>query len=87
MKKLDIDPSAKNVETKKRIDITGKPEIIYVTSLSCVSLFNAPNIKLHGVEVSFKDNVIYDGLIGNAIWYGKQVTLDIPNQQMIIKEP
>lgn len=84
MKNLNIDPSSKNVEKNKRIDLTGKPEIIYLTSLSGISLLNAPNIKLSGPEVIFKDNIIYDGLIGNAIWYGKQVTLDIPNKQMII---
>jgi predicted aspartyl protease len=84
MKDLAIYPSSKNVETKKQADITGTEETIYSTFLSGISLLDAPNIKLTGAEVTFKDNIIYDGLIGNGIWYGRQVTLDIPNRRIIV---
>ncbi len=51
-----------------------------------ISLSGAPDIKLINPRVDFKMGLIYDGVIGIALWDNCKVTFDIPNKRLIINK-
>ncbi|MBD3169786.1 MAG: hypothetical protein GF307_09915 [candidate division Zixibacteria bacterium] len=80
LSKLAIDTTSDTV-TKKPTD-TGS---WYITYLDRVSLWDSPSISTDSVRAIFRDNLIYDGVIGIGFWTDRAITIDIPNHRMIVR--
>jgi hypothetical protein len=87
MKELGVDkdgPSVKKYESK---DETGNPFVRYFSQLSGpVRLRAAPRISQRNPAVMFQD-IIYDGLIGDAFLRSFDVTYDMVGSRMLFADP
>ncbi len=44
----------------------------------------APSTRISNANVTFKEGLIYEGLIGSGAFRGKRLTIDIPNRRMMV---
>jgi len=52
--------------------------------VSNVALLGAPNVKMEKAEVTFKEQLIYDGVVGVGFWLNRALTLDIARRRLIV---
>lgn len=76
--------SSSGVQRKESKSILGNTEYRYETRLSSISLFQGNAIRVKDHKVSFKKNLIYDGLIGTDFWKGRRVTFNIAEKYLIV---
>ena len=84
MKILGIDSTSASVRKIESKSVTGAVETSYKTSIEDISLSGAAGINLSNPSVTFKKNLIYDGIIGVEIWMDKKFTIDLPGKRLII---
>lgn len=78
-----IDLNAHDVERVDGTDETGHEFARYFTTLpGAVAVSGAPAIRISGPRVMFQE-IIYDGLVGDAFLRNYAVTYDLPNKRMI----
>lgn len=81
---VGLDESSSNVQRKESKSVLGNVEYYYETKLSSIALFQGKGIRVGDHKVSFKKNLIYDGLIGTDFWRGRRVTFNIAEQYLIV---
>jgi len=79
MAKLGMDPAADSVTAQERDGQTW-----HLADLRHVSLWEAPAIATDSIRATFRDSLIYDGVMGIAFWDGRILTIDLPNRRLII---
>jgi hypothetical protein len=84
MNTLGLDESSPNVKRIESKSITGLTEIRYQSSVPNMMLLDAPEVKVEKAEVTFKERLIYDGVVGTKFWMNRQLTFDIPNRKLIV---
>jgi hypothetical protein len=84
MKPLNLDENSASVKRLESNGLTGITETRYRATVSNVSLFGAPEVKMEKPEVTFKVGLIYDGVVGTGFWLYREVTLDIPSRRLIV---
>ncbi len=83
MKELGIDTSAATKYHKKSSLNKKITNTFYTADLEDISLSAAPSVHIGEVKTSFLRGLIYDG-ISCINWLGKQITIDIPDREMIL---
>jgi hypothetical protein len=58
--------------------------VIYSANLQSLALKSSPTINVQNVNTQFIDGLIYDGIVWLS-WIGKQVTLDLPHSEMVVR--
>jgi len=84
MKYLNIDTSKAKKYFKPSTFNKNIGNMFYISNLDKISLYSAPSVQTEKVKASFLKGLIYDG-ITCINWLGKQITIDIPDKEMIIK--
>ena len=57
---------------------------IYSANLQSLAIKGFPAINVQNVKTQFIDGLIYDGIVWLS-WIGKQVTLDLPHSEMVVR--
>ena len=83
MSALGLDKTAANVERTEGKNFLGETEVRYKATLDRFALADAPEIGMKAV-VTFKEHMIYDGLLGVPFWLDKSLTIDIPRRRLIV---
>ena len=79
MEKLGIDTTADSVTA-----MSNGGQVWQVTDLSHVSLRDAPSVASDSIRATFRDSLIYDGVMGIAFWDGRAITIDLPNRRLVV---
>ncbi len=83
MKELGVDASAAKKYYKKS-SLNNKVEnMFYIADLDKISLSAASSVRTGKVKTAFLNGLIYDGITG-INWLGKEITIDIPDREMIL---
>jgi hypothetical protein len=69
--------------SKEGEGVTRQKPGAYRTTIPQISLAAAPGIRQVQPKVKFGD-IIYDCVLGSHFWSGRSVTVDIPNQRLIV---
>ncbi|HLR25071.1 MAG TPA: hypothetical protein VK112_04330, partial [Fodinibius sp.] len=56
----------------------------YKTELDKMALYKFPQIKIEDFKVTFVNGLIYDAIVPLG-WLGKQITIDLANEEMIVQ--
>ncbi len=83
MNKLGIDSSNAKKYSKKSSINKEISNAFYISNVKDIFLYSAPSVHDENVKASFLKGLIYDG-ITCINWLGKQVTIDIPDKEMIL---
>ena len=79
MEKLGINSTADSVATEKNGE-----SVWQVTNLSRMSLWEAPSVAAGPLKATFRDSLIYDGVMGIAFWDNRAITIDLPGRRLIV---
>ncbi len=84
MRAFAIDTTSKNVQKKTRQSLFGALETEYIATVSAISLWDVPSASAKNLQVTFKPQMIYDGLLGTDFLIGRRITFNIPEKYLII---
>lgn len=82
MEKLGI----KKEDCKEQIHDKEKNRKDYLTKIPAGTVCAVPGVNGKEVDVTFREGLIYEGLIGSGWFRGKKLTIDIPNRRMLVRE-
>lgn len=83
MEATGINKDGKDVQKNDRPTISGAVVTRYDATMPQISLAAAPTVKIGPAHASFSD-IIYDCVMGMEFWSDRALTIDIPNQQLIV---
>jgi hypothetical protein len=87
MKELGVDPDRSSVRTERGTDETGAPYTRYFAQIQgTVSMDAAPRVVQHDPTVLFQQ-IIYDGLLGDAFLRTYDVTYDLSGGRLLFADP
>ena len=78
--------SGHGVVRRERRALTGVIELQYQATVPAVSLSGSPDVSVQAPRVTFSD-IIYDCVIGKSFWEGRELTIDIEHQELIVSTP
>ena len=84
MEILGIDSTSASVRKIQSRSLTGVTERSYITGIDKIALSASPGTGLLDPSVTFKKDLIYDGVIGVEFMMNKKITIDIPGKRLII---
>lgn len=84
MRSLGLDENSANVKRTETKGNTGLTEIRYRAVVPRISLPGAPAVGIERPEATFKQHLIFDGVVGVGFWLGREVTFDIPRRRLIV---
>lgn len=74
--------TVKKISRRSEID-TSFRSAIYQTKVGNLAAKGAPGVKAEGINASFVEGLIYDGII-SINWIGKQLTIDLRKSEMLV---
>jgi hypothetical protein len=80
MSKLGIDSASDSVTA-----VPSEGGMWHLANLSAMSLWEAPSVAVDSIQATFRDSLIYDGVMGTAFWDNRTVTFDLPNRRLIVQ--
>jgi hypothetical protein len=84
---LGIRPDQPGVERRKRKSLFGANEEEILARIPVFALEQAPEVRSNRLKVVFKDNLIYDGIVGTDFWMGRTLTLNISERYLVVGGP
>lgn len=84
MKKLSID-SASVIKKPYITPSENKNLVDYIVNINSLKYCSAGNIKMNSVDITFRQDLIYEGLIGSGMFRNRSLTIDIPNSRMLVR--
>jgi hypothetical protein len=84
MKPLGLDGASPGVKRIESRGITGITEVRCQSIVPRVMLLGAPEAEVVKPEVTFKERLIYHGVVGTSFWANRRVTFDIPSRRLIV---
>jgi len=85
LKTLNIDTLSDDVTISIFKNIYGHDQSRYITSLPSVGITGSTLIHKENVEVTFMEELIYEGLIGSGLFRNNLLTIDYPNRRILIR--
>ena len=85
MPTFGIDSTSKEVQKRTRKSLFGAVETEYIATVPSLSLWNAPSATTKDLRITFKPNLIYDGLLGTDFFMGRRVTFNIPERYILVE--
>jgi hypothetical protein len=85
MNKLGIDSSSVSKGTEP-VANTNRTLNLYFVMLPSYRYSCSPDLEAKNSNVTFKEDLIYEGLIGSAMFKDKILTIDIPNKRLLVRK-
>lgn len=79
---LQIEPTSAEVRTHEVQDLTPGKNTSYDTKIASLSLSGSEKLRMEMADVSFKEKLIYDGLVSSLLFKDKVITIDIPGKKL-----
>ena len=83
MLKMGIDSSTLSKNTFKIS--SGKTLTDYFSTLNTLRYGSSPKLVINDKKVMFRQDLIYEGLIGSGMFKDKILTIDIPDKKMLVR--
>ena len=83
MQKLGIDSTALTKNTFKTS--SGKTLIDYISKLRTLRYDSSQKLVIDDKKVMFRQDLIFEGLIGSGMFKDKILTIDIPDKKMLVR--
>ncbi|MFN7115571.1 MAG: hypothetical protein ACK4TA_02170 [Saprospiraceae bacterium] len=75
----------KKEDCRERVHDKAKNLKDYFAQIPAGALCAVPSVAGKDVSVTFREGLIYEGLIGSGWFKGKKLTIDIPNRRMLVR--